>query len=84
MNAIGMLSTRQMCVLFGVSADDFQAEYARQHGEIEDGVSFEFVVPPAWVASGRARLISTGTTVLSEALAILAALDEIRNLPETP
>jgi hypothetical protein len=80
-----VLAMGQMAVLLGVPEKRLTDEWRRQYNAAgRPPGQFVFRLPDAWARNGQARMRLAGTDDLAEALVILAALDELGALPETP
>ena len=75
-NTEGLLSTRQMSVLLGLSEDEISTEFRKQRGQTPDGVQFTFHMPRAWVRSGKARTALSRTDDMGWAIQILEVHDD--------
>lgn len=69
--AAGLLSTRQMALLLGVSEQELRTEYERQHLANPD--SDGFTIPKQWIRQGNEISARLGVDSVESALRILEA-----------
>ena len=71
--AEGLLSTRQVALLCGVTEQEFRAEYQRQRAA--DPTRTAMTIPKRWIRQGKELAARLGVDSVEEALRILENKD---------